>query len=692
MHLPRIGSTSLHFARRRLAIFATVAGLALPTVLLAKDTAPAKDDKPAVAAKPNFDHVGPQVGDQLPDLKLRTLKGEPQRLADAWHAGPALIVTSSFTCPKSRSRWPELKAIVEKYEDKLNVVIVYVIEAHPVGSVCPYKGVEDITPENQRDGILRHQPATLDDRLELAKDFKRYLHVSTPIYVDTIKNEAWRAFGAAPNIAFLVDENGIVKARQGWFEGEAMQSAVEGYLTKLKTDNAKNAKSDTITKTIKPQFQVLDEIGVKSEEFERAMQSSQTDNLSRIVDKLPDRANSVFAQLHAHHETLLIEAIEKRYLAATELLLKKGADVNSPFSVYDSALQRASQIGQVEMVKLLLRHGADANFPGSGKSPVHEALIASHPEAAQALIQAGAHRDFYCDVGLGEREKVQAALTADPSKALRPDGAGRMPLDYAAANGQLEIAKILIAAGAPLVGDELTACEVAIHYAVRQKDGKMLELLLDAGASPNTAVGRRGLDAESTPPLHMAIQRDDTGTIKVLLAHNANPDVRDTYSMTALHLAARDGKAAIAELLIHARADVSARQDRFFLPCGSGEESTPSLNTPLHFAAACGNPETIKVLVGAGAKVEAHNRYGNTPLMSAVDPPLYTGIKKELQLKNLDALLSAGADINARNDSGWTILDIARAANESDSYRSSHELIDYLVRHGAKPGAPKRVE
>jgi hypothetical protein len=208
---------------------------AKPQTGASKTALPADVAADAEPAKPNFDKVGPQVGDQVPALSLHTAKGEVQRLSDAWQGGPALLVTSSLTCPKSRSRWPEVKAIAEKYGDKLNVVIVYVIEAHPVGSICPYKGVEDITPENERDGILRRQPDTLEDRLELAQEFKRYLRAGTLIYIDNMKNEAWKALGAAPNLALLVDKQGIVVARKGWFEGTAMQKVIDPFVEKLES-------------------------------------------------------------------------------------------------------------------------------------------------------------------------------------------------------------------------------------------------------------------------------------------------------------------------------------------------------------------------------------------------------------------------------------------------------------------------
>ncbi len=368
---------------RRLTIIASAIFLfALPAFLFAKDTAPAKDDKSA-AAKPNFDHVGPQVGDQLPDLKLRTLKGEPQRLADAWHAGPALIVTSSFTCPKSRSRWPELKAIVEKYEDKLNVVIVYVIEAHPVGSVCPYKGVEEITPENQRDGILRHQPKTLDERLELAQDFKRYLHVNTPIYVDTIKNEAWKAFGAAPNIAFLVDRNGIVAARQGWFESDALQKPLAKFIEKsMRDDDARKSGYELERKAGNELVRKAEAAGVLEAAFRGhvLIQNKSTEEIETLLKHFPEFANCLVPAQEGHHRetTVLMEAILAKKPDLVELLLKHGAVPETGTRTYGSALDLAAQEGNAEMVKTLLLHKANPNAPSIGKTPLHEALLASN--------------------------------------------------------------------------------------------------------------------------------------------------------------------------------------------------------------------------------------------------------------------------------------------------------------------------
>lgn len=275
----------------------------------------------------------------------------------------------------------------------------------------------------------------------------------------------------------------------------------------------------------------------------------------------------------------------------------------------------------------------------------------------------------------------------------RPDGASRMPLDYAAANNQPEIAKLLIESSAPIVDYELSPMAVPLHYAIRAGNVPMVKLLLAAGHSPNTAEGRRGESPTSEPALHMAISGDRLEIIKLLLAQKVDLKMRDTYSQTALHHAARMGKANIVTLLIQSGADVKAATAAFDLPCGSGEEETPQLDTPLHFAAAAGNPETIQALLAGGAVIDAPNVNGTTPLMSTLSPPIYTGINDEMQLKNMEVLLSSGANVNAKNRQGQTVLDIAsdfdresQKRNVDSQKKLARDLIELLEKHGAKSG------
>jgi cytohesin len=677
----------------RLICTAFIAGLAWINGALAV----AQESAPTAAPKLDFDKKGPQPGDQLPDLSLRTMKGEPQRLSDAWKGGPALLVTSSLTCPKSRSRWPELKTLVEKYDGKLNIVVVYVIEAHPVGSICPYKGVEDITPENERDGILRKQPQTEEDRLELAQEFKRLLRIQAPIYVDNLKDEAWKALGGAPNLALLVNEKGIVVARQGWFEGKGTEAAIERLLS---------AERGTLPGTPRVNGSPIGSMQ-PSEEYQKALSAwmnandvhrldllirdDQHEKLKELLQKFPGAANSVVEseQGHPYTATLMMEAIRDDDLEALKLLLAHGADVNQRIGGQATALQLAASNGNLEATQLLLAKGADPAVPPTGPTPLHEAAIHGHHAIVKLLLSKGLRHDIYSAIALGETELVQKGLKHDPSRALRPDGAGRMPMDYAAANGQLEIAKLLLTCGAPMVQEKWVTSPAPLHRAIRNGQTRMVEWLLNAGSSPDTALGRGGEYPDWTPALHMAISEQNVDIVKVLLEHKADLKQRNPFSQTALHVAAASGATEIVKALLQAGADPNARQMGYELPCGSGEEEKPTYTTPLHFAARDGNPATIAVLLAGGAKLDAKTADGETPLMQAVEGLRYRSEPGNSILANVTALLDAGADMTAKDRHDRTVLDFAEGNQTEGDERSSllqRQIVSLLKERGAKSG------
>ncbi len=638
-----------------------------------------------MAAKLKFDKVGPQVGEQLPALGLRTLKGEPQKLSDAWNSGPALVVTSSFTCPKSRSRWSQLAELAGKYENKLNVVVVYVIEAHPVGSVCPYKGVEDITPENQRDGILRKQPKTLEDRLELASDFKRYLRIATSIYVDPIDNRAWKGFGAAPNIAFLVDRTGKVSARQGWFDGPTLEQSIEALLNKKEKDgNEKWTSKEKGRDEDKINDEMLKKAGFDGiNEFGYMYDAEEIKKLADTLKAVPNSVHFLIRGMKGEPDrTLLMKAVSYKSMEVAELTLKAGIDVNASTHGVGSALQMAAVLEKPEMLKLLLAHKANPNQPSSGNTPLHEALLNGCAENARLLLDAGATEDYYSDIALGKIDRVRAALDADPSRAARPDGVSRMPLDYAAAGGQIEIAKLLIASGAPVVDEKLIWPKAPLHYAIERDNTAFAALLLKAGHSPNTSLY---LWAEE-PTLHMAVRGNHLEILKLLLASKVSVNIRDGYSRTPLHHAAALGNVKALQILLDAGADIKAFTLGYTVPCGPPDSGIPKRETPLHFAAESGNPAAIKVLLAAGAKIEERDAEGQTPLMHAF---------LNLNSENLAALLSLGAKINAEDTSGNTVFDKVNQMKKnmlgqgSREQKSMQEIADILAKHKARAGSHK---
>lgn len=102
--------------------------------------------------------VGIRTGETVADAEVFTPQGEAIRLASQWADGPALLVTGSMTCPPSRRLNPATSGIIDEFGDRLNVVVLYVVDAHPSGDRCPYTGTDWVTQTNREEGILIRQP------------------------------------------------------------------------------------------------------------------------------------------------------------------------------------------------------------------------------------------------------------------------------------------------------------------------------------------------------------------------------------------------------------------------------------------------------------------------------------------------------------------------------------------------------
>ncbi len=125
-----------------------------------------------------------------------------------------------------------------------------------------------------------------------------------------------------------------------------------------------------------------------------------------------------------------------------------------------------------------------------------------------------------------------------------------------------------------------------------------------------------------------AVDESDIDAVRRALENSANPNVRTTDGMHALHIAAWRGYSDIEILLIEAGADPDVL------------ERTMG-RTPLHFARGV---QVIDSLIGAGADVNARTKDQRSS-------PLHNPY---LTLASMKILVSANADINAKNGLGWT--------------------------------------
>ena len=142
-----------------------------------------------------------------------------------------------------------------------------------------------------------------------------------------------------------------------------------------------------------------------------------------------------------------------------------------------------------------------------------------------------------------------------------------------------------------------------LYTASRTGDSTTVQLLLDAGADPNTA-NEYGVD-----PLRYAVVYGNEEIVQLLLDAGANPNITNPDDRTHLHSAALGGQEAITRLLLAAGADPNvADWDGW---------------TTLHMAAYHGYEEIVQLLLAAGADPTLRINNGKTPSQVARTPELH---------------------------------------------------------------------
>lgn len=104
------------------------------------------------------------------------------------------------------------------------------------------------------------------------------------------------------------------------------------------------------------------------------------------------------------------------------------------------------------------------------------------------------------------------------------------PLYQAVKNNQLEIAYLLIMAGADV--NAINNGESALHMAARNKNAYLLQLLIMAGAKVNMQDEQYG-----NTPLHYAADNGDTKAMALLTANNADMNIANFDGVTPTQLA-----------------------------------------------------------------------------------------------------------------------------------------------------------
>ncbi len=271
--------------------------------------------------------------------------------------------------------------------------------------------------------------------------------------------------------------------------------------------------------------------------------------------------------------------------------------------------------------------------------------------------------------------RLRTALVVALSALAFPLYAGA--LADAAQQGNLATVRQLLRDGTNVDESQVDGT-TALHWAVQAGDADMTALLLSAGADANMR------NRVGAPPLLAAAINGDSEVLDLLL--NAGADANMSVSATGdtpLMLAARTGAVAAIETLIAHGADVNAQE-------------TWGHTTPLMWAVAENHADVAQLLLANGAAIEARSVYippdtgrgfeGGLPRErreEEVGPVIFAAgeltplliAARDGHVDTLKVLVDAGADINALTADGKNALGLT-------IFNGSYDIADYLVEQG----------
>ncbi len=362
--------------------------------------------------------------------------------------------------------------------------------------------------------------------------------------------------------------------------------------------------------------------------------------------------------------TALMWAVEQRHPAAAAALIDAQADVSAKSG--GAGLPRNYMANRVNSARVEAANRVRAAAAKAGRT-YEEQLEIEQKNGTLAVRRIG-------DVTSAAAQQQQAAPQPAAQRAVPQQqdddddfvfaglvgtgGGGLTPLVLAAREGDLESAKLLLAAGADInQGTEYGW--TPLLTATNNRNYRLARYLIEQGADVNKtnkgnwtplylATDNRNIEGGDFPVPKPDM--DHLDYIRFLLERGANPNI---------HIKDNTPTRTIFTM-------------QWFLETGA---------TPFIRAAQSSDLELLKLLLSYGADPKAKTDHGDTALTAASGMGWVDGVTYEHSPKaNVETarfLLDLGLDPNAANEDGRTSLMVAAAKGRT-------EVIQILVDHGAR--------
>lgn len=313
------------------------------------------------------------------------------------------------------------------------------------------------------------------------------------------------------------------------------------------------------------------------------------------------------------------------------LILCSSSDISLLAQSPNEILIRSSIVNDMEGAMGALAKGAKVDTKdGNGRTPL---MLASK---------------------LGHTPLVIIYLDRNANKELK-DRNGQSALSHASLNNQLDAVRILLEQGSDPESKAKNG-KTSLMLAAENGYHEVMGLLLEKGAKPvftlEADIENAGESGDLNANLINAILNHQEEAAIKSIDGGAKPDLRSKANIPVLILASARQQEAIVNKLLDKGADVNIRANY----AKGGIEQV----TALHVAAAKGHTSILGILLARGAKVDAQEKTGLTPLMSS---------SEQGHVVPSILLLDKGADPNIQDYAGNSPLLLAVANNHLDVAR-----------------------
>ena len=459
--------------------------------------------------------------------------------------------------------------------------------------------------------------------------------------------------------------------------------------------NSENGKTALFLASIKGHYQVVEILlkkvadpNIRTEDGVTALIFASMEGHYQVVEILLEKGAD--PNIHDNYGwTALIVASEKGHQQVVELLFEKQVDPNVRNSKNGrTALIQASKNGHYQVVDILLKKGADPNIPTeNGETALIFASMDGHCQVVEKLLKKGADPNIHDNYGWtalivasekGHQQVVELLFEKQVDPNVRNSKNGRTALIQASKNGHYQVVDILLKKGAdPNIPTENG--ETALIFASMDGHCQVVEILLQKGADPLIH------DNDGWTALIVACQNGHSDIIEVLLRYNANPHyfvTIDGVSLDSLALAVGSRNIECVNILLkHTELSLKGLSMGWYYACGIGHVPIIKLfsnrldivsdQRDLIISCAEGDlGSVVDQLMSGKITPDVQFVHGVTPLMISSSCG---------HIDIVEALITAGANVNKTDEFGCTALDFAEAAKQDATK-------NILLQHGGSKG------